>query len=83
MTILDGNALAGDLADVLGDDPTSARLRCAECGSAGALGETRVHRSAMGAVVRCRACGTVLVTVVVAGNRRRVGMPGVRAADIW
>lgn len=82
MSVVDGNVLAGDLADVLGDDPTSARLRCAGCGSAGALGETRVHRSPMGSVVRCRACGTVLVTVVVAGELRRVGMPGVRAADV-
>jgi len=82
VSVVDGNVLAGDLADVLGDDPTAARLRCAGCGSSGPLGEARVHRSPMGSVARCRACGTVLVTVALVGDRRRVGMPGVRAAEV-
>jgi hypothetical protein len=82
MTLLDGNALAGALVDVLGADPTSARLRCAACGSLGSLGETRVYRSAMGSVARCLGCDTVLVTVVSEGDRRRVGFPGVRAAVV-
>lgn len=82
MTLFDGNALAGDLADVLGADPTTARLRCTGCGSLGSLGETRVYRTAMGSVARCHGCDTVLVTVVSDGVRRRVGLPGVRAASI-
>ncbi len=82
MTILDGNALAGDLAEVLGPDPTSATLRCVGCGSSDALGVARVHRSAMGSVARCDGCGTVLVTVVLVGSRRLVGFPGVRAVTL-
>jgi hypothetical protein len=82
MTLFDGNALAGELADVLGADPTTARLRCTGCGSLGSLGETRVYRTAMGSVARCHGCDTVLVTVVSDGTRRRVGLPGVRAASI-
>ncbi|KQS07928.1 DUF6510 family protein [Curtobacterium sp. MCLR17_007] len=80
MTVLDGNALAGVLSEVLGPDATVARLRCTGCGELGALGETRVYRTAMGAVARCHGCDAVLVTVVTNGPHRWVGMPGVRAA---
>ncbi|ROP66112.1 hypothetical protein EDF24_2841 [Curtobacterium sp. PhB130] len=80
MTLFDGNALAGDLADVLGPDATSARLRCAGCGSLGVLGRARTYRTAMGSVARCVDCDSVLVTVVTDGARRWVAMPGVRAA---
>lgn len=80
-TVLDGNALAGDLADVLGPDATSARLRCRGCGSMGVLAAARVHRTAMGTVARCRGCDTVLVTVVTDGPHRWVGLPGVRVTS--
>ena len=79
MTLVDGNALAGDLAEVLGVDATSARLRCSGCGTTGLLAVTRVHRTAMGSVARCRACDTVLVTVVDTRASLWVGMPGARA----
>lgn len=80
MSVVDGNALAGTLADRLGSDPTTALLRCAECGSDGVLARARVHLSAMGAVARCRDCDAVLVTVVDAPGRRWVGLPGSRAS---
>ena len=79
MLIVDGNALAGPLASVLGDDATLAVLRCAGCGTSDALALTRVYRTPMGSVARCRGCDTVLVTVVDAGDRRWVGLPGTRA----
>lgn len=82
MSVVDGNALAGVLTDVLGTDATTARLRCAGCGTAGVLAVTRVHRSPMGSVARCRGCDTVLVTVVETPTGRRVGFPGVRSAAI-
>lgn len=82
MSIVDGNALAGALSDVLGPDATTARLRCAGCGSAGYLAVTRVYRSPMGAVARCQGCDTVLVTVVETPTGRRVGFPGTRTAAI-
>lgn len=82
MTLLDGNALAGPLADVLGADATSARLRCAGCGTTGELARARVYATAMGSVARCHGCDTVLVTVVETRDGRWVGMPGVRVAGI-
>ncbi|PYY32689.1 hypothetical protein DEJ16_09465 [Curtobacterium sp. MCJR17_055] len=79
MTIVDGNALAGDLGEVLGVDATSARLRCSGCDTTGRLAVTRVYRTAMGSVARCRGCDTVLVTVVDAGAQHWVALPGARA----
>lgn len=79
MTVLDGNALAGALTEVLGVDSTTTLLRCAGCGALGELGRTRVHASPMGSVARCGGCDTVLVTVVDAPGRRWVGLPGARA----
>ncbi|PZF59663.1 hypothetical protein DEJ23_01125 [Curtobacterium sp. MCSS17_008] len=76
--VVDGNALAGLLDGVLGAEPTTARLRCTGCGGAGLLGRTRVHRSAMGSVARCRDCDTVLLTVVETPSGRAVSLPGAR-----
>lgn len=81
MTVVDGNALAGTLAERLGPDATTALLRCAGCGGGGVLARARVHVSAMGAVARCRDCDAVLVTVVDAPGRRWVGFPGARASS--
>jgi hypothetical protein len=78
MVLVDGNALAGMLDAALGPEPTGVALRCAGCGSLGVLGQTTVHRTAMGSVARCRGCDTVLVTVVESGARRWVGLPGAR-----
>jgi hypothetical protein len=82
MSVVDGNALAGPLADVLGVDPTTATLRCAGCGALRMVAFARVVRTAMGIVARCADCDTVLVTVVEDGGRRWVGMPGVRAVQL-
>lgn len=79
-TVVDGNALAGVLAEFLGPDATRALLRCGGCGSIGFVARTRVHTSPMGSVARCRDCDTVLVTVVDGPDRRWVGFPGARAA---
>ncbi len=78
MTVVDGNARAGALAEHLGADTTSALLRCAGCGDDDVLARTRVHVTAMGAVARCHGCDTVLVTVVDTPVGRWVGLPGVR-----
>ncbi|MBT2501127.1 DUF6510 family protein [Curtobacterium sp. ISL-83] len=78
MTIVDGNALAGVLEDVLGPEPTTALLRCVGCGTVGVLAGARVYRTAIGTVARCRGCDTVLVTHVSDGTRSWVGLPGAR-----
>jgi hypothetical protein len=62
--VLDGNALAGLLGEVLAGDPTSAVGTCGACHAAGPLGATVVFVRAPSPVVRCRACGAVLMVVV-------------------
>ncbi|MFG6278817.1 DUF6510 family protein [Microbacterium sp. 5K110] len=83
MDVLDGNALAGRLADLLGWDATDSLVRCRACGSLGAVAATAVYATAMGLVARCRACDAVLLTLVDAADGRSwVGMPGISALEV-
>lgn len=82
MRMLDGNAVAGALADVLGADATVVRLRCASCASVDVVAGTALTLTPMGAVARCRTCGTALLTVVDDGVRTWLGMPGAAAIGI-
>ncbi|MEK6311652.1 MULTISPECIES: DUF6510 family protein [Curtobacterium] len=81
MTIVDGNALAGLLAERFGPDATTVLLRCPGCGSDGVLARTRVHLTAMGAVARCCDCDTVLVTVVDSPTGRLIAGTGATFTD--
>lgn len=82
MTHLDGNALAGTLADLLGHDLTNAQARCAECGQVAVLAIADVYLTAMGAVVRCRGCGSVEAVLVLAAEHHRVSLAGLTAIEI-
>ena len=53
---LDGNAMAGLLAEALGEDVTATERRCPHCGDEWALGAYRAYRGA-GVVLRCPGCG--------------------------
>jgi hypothetical protein len=83
MTMLDGNVLAGRLADIFGWDATAADARCAHCGAHGVIAVSVVHVSAMGMVARCAQCDGVLATFVDADDRRSwFAMPGISALEI-
>lgn len=56
--VLDGNALAGLLAEAFGEEMTPAPRACASCRTVSAIGAYRVYASA-GYVLRCPACGDV------------------------
>lgn len=83
MTKLDGNVLAGRLADVLGWDATAADARCNGCGAHGAIGRCNVYTTGMGMVARCSSCDSVLA-VFVEGDGGRVwfGVTGVTALEL-
>jgi len=83
MTKLDGNVLAGRLADVLGWDATATGARCNSCGANGAIGRAMVYATAMGTVARCSSCDSVLA-IFVEGDGGRVwfGMTGVTALEV-
>ena len=66
---LDGNAIAGTLAEVFGGDMTTVIGVCAHCGARGPVAEVLVYTRAPGVVVRCRACeGLLLVITEVRGS---------------
>jgi hypothetical protein len=63
-THVDGNAVAGAFAEVLGFDVTTAALTCGKCGCASAFAECHAYHRAPGIVVRCPRCGNVLARLV-------------------
>jgi hypothetical protein len=77
MTHLDGNVLAGPLSELFAADMTAAVGRCLGCGDEAALACARVYPDDMGYVVRCRACGDVLMTLVRGPGDVRVEMRGI------
>lgn len=62
--IVDGNALAGLLSDVLNGDVTLLVGTCAGCGAVAPLAETVVEIDDSAAIARCRACTHTLLTVL-------------------
>lgn len=82
MTHLDGNALAGILAEVFAIDVTTAITRCAGCGSTAPLATAIVYTDAPGVVARCRECDAVLATVVDAGDRMWLSLAGMSAIEV-
>jgi hypothetical protein len=61
---LDGNALAGPLAEVFAVDLTAAISRCLGCGQVQAVGTLRVYMRGPGAVARCPSCDAVVLRLV-------------------
>jgi hypothetical protein len=76
MEPLDGNAIAGQLAELFGAEMTTADDTCAGCGTESLVAELRVWVTGRGpgAVARCPSCdNVVLVLVDVRGTVRVTG----------
>lgn len=75
---LDGNAAAGLLQEVFVHELTAARGACANCGAVGEMGGQHLYMAprSPGAVLRCSVCESVLMVVVHAGGRFRLGLRG-------
>ena len=58
---LDGNSAAGLFSELFSTDLTVARATCANCDAVGELGTLRMWAVEMGAVLRCPACGDVVL----------------------
>ncbi|MCI2423185.1 DUF6510 family protein [Saccharopolyspora sp. K220] len=61
---LDGNALAGPLAEIFAVDVTTADAQCGGCGRTGPVATLRVYDRAPGMVARCPGCDGVLLRLV-------------------
>ena len=75
---LDGNAAAGLWREAFVPELTAARGECAACGAVAPLGGQPLYMypRSPGAVLRCGACEEVLLVVVRAGGRYRLGLRG-------
>lgn len=79
---VDGNALAGPLAEFFTFDATVATVRCQSCGSVAELARAMVYPSAAGTVVRCSTCNQVMMTLIEADGRAWIGFGGVSAIEV-
>lgn len=57
---LDGNVLAGPIAEALGMDVTTASLTCASCGLVARVADERLYDPGPGLVLRCTGCTAVV-----------------------
>ena len=81
MTTLDGNAIAGLLADVFGEEMTLAMGTCASCGASGEVGTFAVYTRAPGTVARCPGCAAVLMVLVTIHDVTCVDLQGLASLD--
>jgi hypothetical protein len=79
---LDGNAIAGLLADVFGEEMTTAIGTCAACGASGEVATFAVFTRAPGIVARCRACASVLMVLVTIREITCVDLRGVVSLEL-
>jgi len=82
MQHVDGNALAGPLAEFFAFDVTMAVARCEGCGSTAELARAMVYPSGAGTVVRCGSCGQVLMTLVESEDRAWIRFTGMGAIEV-
>lgn len=75
---LDGNAAAGMFQDLFVHEVTTARGACAACGAVGEMGAQHLYMTPLspGAVLRCTSCGGILMVIVHAAGRFRLGLQG-------
>src|SRR5262249_11547257 len=76
MRTLDGNAIAGLLTDVFGEEMTSATGTCASCGASGEVATFVVYARGPGPIARCGACSSVLMVLVTIRERTCVDLRG-------
>ncbi|WP_330280896.1 DUF6510 family protein [Streptomyces sp. NBC_00588] len=81
-THVDGNALAGPLADIFAVDLTAATSRCAHCGCSGPVAKLHVYAQAPGLVARCQGCGEVMIRLVSTVGTSWLDMRGVTVLAI-
>ena len=79
---LDGNASAGDLADIFAVDVTVARTTCAACGATRPLAELHAYMRSAGTVLRCASCDAVQLRLVRSEDRAWIDLTGVSVMEL-
>jgi Family of unknown function (DUF6510) len=78
---LDGNGVAGILAEAFGSEMTTVQRGCQSCGQVNAVGAHRAYRSA-GIVLRCPACDDVALRIGVLEDRYVLVLAGSWTLDM-
>ena len=81
LTTLDGNSMAGLLADVFGREMTTAVGTCAACGTSTEVARFVVYARGPGTVARCAGCASVLMVLVTIREVTCVDLHGLAALD--
>ena len=82
MTHLDGNALAGTFADILGIEITTAIGQCGSCHHRSELARAHAFLTAAGAVLRCERCQEVLAVIVRKPHEALLNLSGLAHVTI-
>jgi Family of unknown function (DUF6510) len=81
MDALDGNAIAGHLAEVFGLEMTTTMGTCTTCGAIRCLAEVEVYLQAPGIVARCRSCRSVVIVLVTVRGVTCVDLRGIELLE--
>ena len=76
--VLDGNAAAGLLGEAFGVEMTAADGGCDHCGTTAAVGSLVAYTRGPGVVLRCRACGEVMVRIAQTPRGTVIDLRGTR-----
>jgi hypothetical protein len=82
MDALDGNAIAGTLCAVFGQEMTTATGTCAHCGTKSCLAELKVYLPAPGVVARCCHCDNLVMVIVEIGGISCVDISGLISLEM-
>jgi hypothetical protein len=80
--MLDGNAVAGDLAELFGLEMTATVHRCAHCGNVGQMGTLLAWTQGPGITLRCCICRDVVVRIVRTPTRTLIDVSGAAYVEI-
>lgn len=75
--MLDGNAAAALWHDLFGVEMTAMPTECAHCATVNDLGALRVFDRGPGVILRCPACGQIMLRVVRADDALLLDARGV------
>lgn len=79
---IDGNAVAGALAEIFAVDVTSARVTCNHCGTTHPVADEKAYVRGPGSVLRCVECTSVLARFVRARDAVWLDLRGSAAWQI-
>ena len=74
--VLDANAVAGELREMMGVEVTTYLARCAHCGNLGELGSLRAWTHGPGVVLRCIVCSEIVIRWVRRPDGARLDLRG-------